>query len=449
MEKAFLQGLTYKELSEKTGEAEREVHFTLPPGAASQLRKIKGYEDFNESSECLRCVKPGTGCKDAPRCFSMKLAEVTQSDECGMRPTMIDPELEMLYEPGKGVTMLMTKHVDDLKIGGLPPRPEKVLQCIEKVFGPMDRNREEFTNCGVHQKRHKNGDIEWDQDDYIKDLIPINTSELTSKANTDEPSENLRALFWSLLGALAYALTTQHWLAVYVVALQRVTQTPTVGDIRSLNILVRKAKEHSAHILFRAMKCDRLIDTHSDSSFKKEQEKGYGMRGANYMRRGTDKSGQKVWHLLQSECKSHKLVTRSTFSSETLAAVGAADTLIMMLFTMHELQAGPTSTREARRLREEGGWCFKSILTVDAMSLFAAIAASTVKVPSEKNLAGHLFWLRELLDYKVITQIQWADTRDMSSDGHTKGSIDRQMLLDCMLGKFTYQHATKLFPTTA
>ena len=156
-----------------------------------------------------------------------------------------------------------------------------------------------------------------------------------------------------------------------------------------------------------------------------------------------------MWHLLHSECKSHKLVTRSTFSSETLAAVSAADTLIMLLFTMHEIQVGPICTREARRLREEGGWCYKSILTVDAMSLFAAIAATTVKVPSEKNLSGHLFWLRELLDRKIVTQIQWADTRDMSSDGHTKGSIDRQMLLDVMLGKFTYQHKTQLFPPVA
>ena len=137
------------------------------------------------------------------------------------------------------------------------------------------------------------------------------------------------------------------------------------------------------------MKCQRLIDTHSDSSFKKEQEKGYGMRGANYLRKGIDAKGEQVWHLLQSECKSHKLVTRSTFSSETSAAVGAADTLIMLLLMMHELNNGPVTKFEARRLREEGGWCFRSILTVDAMSLFAAVAASTVKIPSEKNLAGH------------------------------------------------------------
>lgn len=46
----------------------------------------------------------------------------------------MDPELEMMYEKDKGPTMLMTKHVDDLKIGGLPPRPEQVLQKIEKGF---------------------------------------------------------------------------------------------------------------------------------------------------------------------------------------------------------------------------------------------------------------------------------------------------------------------------
>ena len=34
----------------------------------------------------------------------------------------------------------------------------------------------------------------------------------------------------------------------------------------------------------------------------------------------------------------------------------------------------------------------------------------------------------------------------MNSDGHTKGTIDRQALLDAMNGKFTYAHATKLFP---
>ena len=59
---------------------------------------------------------------------------------------------------------------------------------------------------------------------------------------------------------------------------------------------------------------------------------------------------------------------------------------------------------------------------------------------------GHLFWLRELIDRKVVSHVQWADTRDMSSDGHTKGSIDREMLLKAMKGIYAYQHETKIFP---
>ena len=35
------------------------------------------------------------------------------------------------------------------------------------------------------------------------------------------------------------------------------------------------------------------------------------------------------------------------------------------------------------------------------------------------------------------------DTRDMTADGHTKGSIDRKLLLEVMSGRQQYSHATK------
>ena len=186
---------------------------------------------------------------------------------------------------------------------------------------------------------------------------------------------------------------------------------------------------------------------HSDSGFSKEQEKGYGIRGANFMRCGYDrKSGEQIFHLLESQCRSHKHVTRSTFSSETLAAVAAADNLIPLCLTLQEIACGPISTTEARKLREEGGLVFRSILVVDAMSLFAAVAANTVKIPAERSLAGHLFWLRELLDRQIINTLRWCDTRDMNADCHTKGSIDRHAILELMKGRFKFAHAVKNFP---
>ena len=78
--KAFLQGVSYKELAEATGEPLREVNFVLPSYCIPLLRRIPGYEDFNPAREVLHCEKPGTGCNDAPRCFSMKLAKITSRD---------------------------------------------------------------------------------------------------------------------------------------------------------------------------------------------------------------------------------------------------------------------------------------------------------------------------------------------------------------------------------
>ena len=92
--KAFLQGATYQELEELTGDAPREVCFTLPKGMAPLIRQIPGYESYDESIHCLECDKPGTGSKDAPRAFSIKLATVTRSPTVGLKPTTFDSELD-------------------------------------------------------------------------------------------------------------------------------------------------------------------------------------------------------------------------------------------------------------------------------------------------------------------------------------------------------------------
>ena len=66
-----------------------------------------------------------------------------------------------------------------------------------------------------------------------------------------------------------------------------------------------------------------------------------------------------------------------------------------------------------------------------------------LKTPAEKTLLGHILWLRELLQLRLIESIQWCDTRDMTADGHTKGCVDRALLLDLMRGKQVYRHEVK------
>ena len=142
VEKAFLQGMTYREIEESTGERERLVCFSLPPGSAAAIRHLPGYEDFDERYEVLRCVKPGTGTKGAPRAFALKLAKVTTGSVCMFAPTTYDRELEVRHDShpqdGRTLVAMASKHVDDLKLAGQRHVIKKeVIPEMEKVFGKL------------------------------------------------------------------------------------------------------------------------------------------------------------------------------------------------------------------------------------------------------------------------------------------------------------------------
>ena len=82
-------------------------------------------------------------------------------------------------------------------------------------------------------------------------------------------------------------------------------------------------------------------------------------------------------------------------------------------------------------------------LAIDAMSVFAAITATYVKAPAEKSLLSHVQFVRELLDQGVLRGIEWWDTRDMTADGLTKGSVDRAILMSLMHGLLKISHDNK------
>jgi hypothetical protein len=73
--KAFLQGITYQQLHEQTGQPLRDVAFSLPQATVPAFQKLEGYANFDPHSEVFRLLKFGTGLKDAPQCFSLRLRQ--------------------------------------------------------------------------------------------------------------------------------------------------------------------------------------------------------------------------------------------------------------------------------------------------------------------------------------------------------------------------------------
>ena len=438
IDKAFLQGLTYSELAKATGEQERLVCFTLPPGSAALLRTLPGFAGFDESRHCLRCLKPGTGTKDAPRAFSLKLRNVTQNS--GLCSTSYDSEFEL------GNELLTAKHVDDINMSGNKDQISRYVSCVEKTFGKCKLNTGTFTNCGVRYSKTSKG-VEMDQDEYVKTLRPIVHPELTG-APAEKPATKIIAdQFVSLRGALAYTTLTQAWIQVYIVALQRV-QHPTNLDVRRLNAVTRKLQASPKHLIYPTMKCSSSVDILTDSGYRRmtgedDDVKGYGMRGLTMLRRGNAPSGDPVVHLVESICKSHRLQVRSSYAAEALAAAHGLDDVYPTLVTLHEIKKGILTPNQLKRVRERGGLCLKTSLTTDAESVYKSLTSRDLKIPTEKTLLGHVAWIRELLSLGILTNVQWCDTRDMAADGHTKGSIDRDLLLKLMIGQQKYLYDIK------
>ena len=434
--KAFLQGVSYEELSESTGQPMRDVSFELRGEALTCLRMLPGFQDFNARREVLHCLKPGTGCRDAPKCFSLKLRKATAA--FGFQQSSVDSELELLFKQGE-LVMLILKHVDDLKMAAKKALIEEFVQHLSKTFGKMDIEWSSFTFCGVRHEQHSDGSVSLDQVKFLSACKPISQpAALAGGAEAILP-EDARRHFLSLLMTVAYALLTRPDVAVFISALQRESHKAQVIHVRRLNKVLQWLQANPRKITYPVMKYPTALLQVSDSSYKARAEDGLSVRGLVSLRvdLADVQAGKKQTpcHLLDFASKQQRHVTRSTFSSELFAATDATDIGLLQVLAMHELQKGVLSADEAKSIMEGELRCATALaLAVDARSVTAAVIAVHTKVPAEPSLLLHVRWLKQLLQRQRLSALFWTDTRSMISDALTKGSVSRELIAAVMSG---------------
>ena len=450
--KAFLKGLTYKELAEADGAPQREVNFELGADAVAVLRQCPGYSDFNPATEVLHMEKPGTGCKEAPRCFGLKLKRA--DDKFGAKPLTHDNQCIVRHGgPQNELDFVATKHVDDVKAACSPATLQAFIAVLESVFGKgeLDITLENFTNCGVRHIRLTDSDKQvgysMDQEEYIDALKTIDDPSLVG-LKTDSPvNSTVMSLFLSLLMALAYTLLTRPDLCVYVTALQRVAQKPLCQHVRKLNVLVRWAKKHPIRIVYRVMVCQSRLLGESDAGFRKETDEdghlnGRSSRGSNYLRVGqrlTDESTQV--HLLDWSQGAIKQVTRSTFTAESHGAIATMDHGMVLKTMLHEMQYGPVTLEVAKELTEGPSQHIYFDTGTDAYNLVLSLSRDRVKPPAEQSFLCHLLWMHQKLEQGAVTRLLWTDTRDITADPHTKGAASRKPIHEVCSGVYFQRHA--------
>ena len=128
-----MRGLTFEELFQSGHSSEmRSVQLILPQGSEELLRTIPGMEDFNPDTECLELLKPGFGLKDAPRLWSLALTRVLS--KVGLQPVTTDRQLFAKHSNDARLQVLMSVHVDDLKITGIESEIQAVMEVLNQEF---------------------------------------------------------------------------------------------------------------------------------------------------------------------------------------------------------------------------------------------------------------------------------------------------------------------------
>ena len=130
LQPAFLQGVTYEELSQATQGVQLDVSFELSGEGLACLQTLPDFSGFDPRREAA--------CRNAPRCFSMKFRQVTEA--FGLKSSSIDA----CTKPGE-LMMTVIKDVDDLKMLGPSPLIEKLVKHLTATFGKMEVEWHEFT----------------------------------------------------------------------------------------------------------------------------------------------------------------------------------------------------------------------------------------------------------------------------------------------------------------
>ena len=161
---AFLRRLTFEELQHENKGVLRQVEISLPPGGEHLIRTLPGYGDFCAEKEVLFLTNPGFGLKDAPRLWLLRVLT-----DLGAVPTNVDTQLYAIHAERK-LQLLMSVHVDDIKLCGGTTLMEQTIRKLESHFDALKLEKRNFLHLGLQHITLEDGSVSVSQTHYINEL---------------------------------------------------------------------------------------------------------------------------------------------------------------------------------------------------------------------------------------------------------------------------------------
>ena len=378
---AFLQG---KSLDRKV--------FVLPPPEANLKGKL------------WRLNKAAYGLIDGSRLFYLELKE--KLEELGMKNVSGDPALFTCHKDGKleGIVCL---HVDDLLMAGSKKFKGIFLQKITETFKFSKMEADKFKYLGCEVEKLGNGDISLNQNEYISKIEEV---ECPSKVNSVQVNENERKTIRRVVGELLWvSLMTRPDLSFEVNRLSSTISNATIKELKDSKRLVERAKSEPIRLNFTRLgpKENLKIKLFTDASFNNQDSKLRSTEGRVLVLENekSDKANVFSW-----KTKKITRICRSVKGAETRALESGLDEAVHYARMVHEIYYGETNLKKPKQIAVEA--------KTDNKSLWENL--HNTRQCEEKLLRNSIALIKEMVDCKEVTGIDWVETTGMLADTLTK-----------------------------
>eukprot|EP00971_Amphidinium_carterae_P181024 3590931-Amphidinium_carterae.1 len=395
---AFLQGHAFEQ------DTQRMVCVRVPNAMVDLLRTFPRFKNLTHGA-ILRLRKPAYGLVDAPRAWYKALTDCLVT--LGWKISLMDPAL--LYLVKNGVACgFMSLHVDDLKVCASTEDLTKLENSLTKRFGKLKRQSESFEHCGVWHMRTEQG---WmmTQDHYLtkldlpsRDQLKTYKEKATQKCNPADHKE-----FRTLLGRVAWIVTSRPEAAVMAQTMQAKAHEPTYSDMLTLCLTARWLKSHRSSTLYAPMEGPFRLVVVSDAAFKPEENSKHARRGALLLL-----TPRNAWlggrvHIIDYASKKIPRVTKSTYAAELHALCTGTDQAILVSSQYEQFfnssWHGDLDSFEMKSRRDS---LYVPVeLAIDAWSVYMSLTSEDIRAPEERPLLLLLWHVRERMARGLIKSV--------------------------------------------
>ena len=281
-----------------------------------------------KSNEIVQLLKGAYGRVDAPFLWFQELKQSLES--LGFESAPFDPCCFVLRDKNHQPEGILGIHVDDGLCCGSARFHAKIAELERKYPFGSKKNRE-FTFTGLKISQKNDHSIWVNQEQYVRDISPIQISRERKQSPTAPVTEAERQSLRALVGSLQYAaVNTRPDVAARLGWLQTQINKATISTLLEGNKILHETKLHSdVTIKFQAIPIDDIrFVAFSDASFSsaKNPDSHQGMMIMSTHKSIAENKNCPVNPLVWHSKKVQKVVV-STLSAEAMSLAGAVDVL--------------------------------------------------------------------------------------------------------------------------